>query len=393
MHLVSVNKLKSGDVVGRPVFTSDSDMLIAAGQELSRPMIQNLVRRGFTYVYIQDGVADDIAPSQVVADTVRRMTSVEVGQAFRTVQNSPAFKAVKLETVEKRFDTDPKLQDLFPLKTFRKQAMKLLDNVVHNNIRVFSALPVRSSDTALFQHSVDVALLCILVGREMRLVWQELQVLTTAAMLHDVGKALLAEARPSIRTLEGEELARAMEPHPEYAAALLAHADVETQLEQLLVRQHHERLDGAGYPARLRGEDQPPQNLKHQDAKRIHGLSMILAVVNHYDNLLSGQATGELVSPENAIKALVVQSGQAWNSHVVRALGNVIQLYPVGAQVRMLRSAGMRFDGWRGVVVRNNPEVKEKPIVLLTHNAMGAKMQPVVVNCAADKQAKLELLI
>ncbi len=393
MHLVSVNKLKPGDVVGKPVFTSASDMLLAAGQELSTPMIQNLVRRGFTYIYVQDGVADDIAPSQVVSDTLRRMVSTEISQAYQKVKNTPVYTAIKTETVQKRLENDPKLKDLFTVAAFRKQALHLLNNVVDNNIRVFSALPVRSDDTEQFQHAVDTALLCILVGRELHLGWQDLQVLTTAAMLHDIGKVLLLEARPSLRETKGEQLQKALESHPEYAASLLKHSDPDSSKEQIIVQQHHERLNGSGYPARLRGKDIAPLQISQYDTGTISGLSMVLAVVNHYDNLLSGKTNGTLHSPEDAIKQLVLEAGESWNSHVVRALGNIIQLYPIGAQVRVIRSGGMRFDGWRGVVVRNNPESGDKPIILLTHNAMGTKVQPVVVNCAADKAAKLELLI
>ena len=117
-----------------------------------------------------------------------------------------------------------------------------------------AAVDARDSHTA--GHSRRVQTLAMLLGRELGLSDAELEVLSNAALFHDVGKLAVPEAI----LLKPEKLGDldwvVVRRHPEEGARLIEHLGF---LEDALpaVRHHHERYDGTGYPDKLAGEDIP----------------------------------------------------------------------------------------------------------------------------------------
>ena len=119
--------------------------------------------------------------------------------------------------------------------------------------RLLERLAVK--DTSTREHTRRVAQLAVQVGQELGLRGERLRGLAVAALLHDVGKlqvpdSILRKAAP----LSAAEFA-VIKRHPGDGAALLDAHRRASQGEAPLVRGHHERLDGSGYPDGLRGDE------------------------------------------------------------------------------------------------------------------------------------------
>jgi len=124
--------------------------------------------------------------------------------------------------------------------------------------RLVDALFERACETddAFLEHSQSVADISVRVGRELRLSEQELELLELAAIVHDLGKLCVP---PEIITkpgaLDADEWT-AMRNHPAAGADLLEPCDAPSEVIEI-VRSHHERWDGAGYPDGLKGHEIP----------------------------------------------------------------------------------------------------------------------------------------
>jgi HD-GYP domain-containing protein (c-di-GMP phosphodiesterase class II) len=171
-----------------------------------------------------------------------------------------------------------------------------------------------SKDTSTREHTRRVAQLAVEVGQELGLRGSRLRGLAVAALLHDVGKlqvpdSILAKAGP----LTPAEFA-VIKRHPGDGAALLTHIggfDVETPL----VRGHHERLDGSGYPDGLRGSQ----------------LSLevrILGVCDVYDALTSERVYRHSMARSQALSILEQGRGAVFDASVLDALSRVIGVAP-----------------------------------------------------------------
>jgi hypothetical protein len=148
---------------------------------------------------------------------------------------------------------------------------------------------------ASYVHSVNTCIYAMLLGRELRLDDGELRDLGLAALLHDVGKLrvpLDTLDKPS--ALNSEEWAT-VRSHPTWSESLLAEAGLS---ERILagIRQHHERLDGSGYPLGLQGSE-------------IGKVARIVALADSYDAMTSARSYHLPVAPLDALMTMYLEVG------------------------------------------------------------------------------------
>jgi len=167
-----------------------------------------------------------------------------------------------------------------------------------------AALEARDRPTG--GHSARVAALAVRVGKAMGLGEEELLTLYSAAWLHDVGKIGISDDllhKPG--GLSEEELGR-MRLHSVIGMRILERVEG-LQEAALLIRHHHERLDGAGYPDGLAGESIPLG-------------SRIIAVCEVFDILTSGVPWRAVLEPEAAVAELCRCAGTQFDPGVVAVL-------------------------------------------------------------------------
>lgn len=82
MHVVRVDNLKPGDVLGRTLYNDRRDLVLAAGYRFDRTLIRMLRDRKYTYVYVWDGVADDLSSHDVISEALTIAAKKSVGDAL-----------------------------------------------------------------------------------------------------------------------------------------------------------------------------------------------------------------------------------------------------------------------------------------------------------------------
>ncbi|MFA6314052.1 MAG: HD domain-containing phosphohydrolase [Sterolibacterium sp.] len=180
---------------------------------------------------------------------------------------------------------------------------KLKDGFL-NSVRVFSGLiEMRSGN--LGGHARRVAELAREIAGGMGLDEKDTQEIVLAGLLHDIGKLGLADevlAKPTDKLTQAER--NLLVKHPAKGQAVLL-AIEPLRGAALLIRHHHERWDGNGFPDGLRGDAIPPG-------------ARILAVANDYDGLLSGALLTRKYPPEEARAYLAANSGKRYDARVVK---------------------------------------------------------------------------
>lgn len=174
------------------------------------------------------------------------------------------------------------------------------------------ALMVRleDKDTSTEQHTRRVALLAVRVGEELALPAATLRDLAVGGLLHDIGKlSVPVEILRKPGRLEDHEFA-AITCHPGAGVRLLRELGGFPPAVLRLVAEHHERLDGSGYPAGL-------------GADRLGIGSRVLAVCDVYDALVSDRVYREAWSPQRALALLREEAGTGFDPACVEALARV----------------------------------------------------------------------
>jgi HD-GYP domain-containing protein (c-di-GMP phosphodiesterase class II) len=174
-------------------------------------------------------------------------------------------------------------------------------------------------------HVRRVVAYSLLLGAEMQLGRDELKDLWLAATLHDIGKIAMPDrvlSKPSPLDREEVEL---MKRHPVDGAAIVSHLSNPAVLEG--VRNHHERVDGKGYPDGLAGDGLP-------------AVARIIAVADSYDAMTTSRPYRVGLPPEKAAQEILASAGTQLSASVVEVFRNLYESgrFNVEAGEEVLRS-------------------------------------------------------
>ena len=181
---------------------------------------------------------------------------------------------------------------------------------------------IRRHDATTFQHSVNVCLLSLALGRVAGLDEPELRLLGTGALLHDIGRVLLDEvALRKQGSLTNKEWAQVRLHPQEGAQAIMAASGAGQAIAALVALEHHFRLDGTGYPDLGRAAP--------------HMFSRIVAIADTYDAVTSHRPHRPARTPAEALGVLLADAGTAFDGDLVRAFIQVMGTYPPGSLLRL----------------------------------------------------------
>ncbi|MBI5603908.1 MAG: HD-GYP domain-containing protein [Deltaproteobacteria bacterium] len=223
-----------------------------------------------------------------------------------------------------------------------------------NALLCLSGLNTRDEYTAV--HSINVCILAVAFGRELKLVLGDLQKLGLGGLLHDVGKIKIPLEilnKPGRLTDSEFEI---MKNHVLLGQDLLEKQGGFPSESIDVVLQHHERFNGEGYPFGLK-------------SSQITLFGGIAAIVDVYDAITSDRIYRSSMPPHEAIKKLYEWSSALFDRPLVEHFIKTIGIYPVGSQVEINHSD-------IGVVVSNRHEDVLRPCVLLVLDNQNQKYRP-----------------
>ena len=238
---------------------------------------------------------------------------------------------------------------------------------------VLALTDLAGADAYTLQHSIDVTVLGLVLGRRVFNLFgwpnyrgeriftgvdERLTSLGVGLLLHDIGKLVVPSAVLQKKgPLDADEW-ELMRQHPEAGVELLPGHAI-SPLAKSVVRSHHERWDGGGYPEGRRGS-------------RIAQSARIASVADVYDAVTSARPYRDAAPAEAGYQVIVDGAGTAFDPEVVTAFRKVVAPYPAGTEVAFA-------DGSRGIVAVVPVDAPDQPTVRITHAAGGMPVEPVDV--------------
>lgn len=192
-------------------------------------------------------------------------------------------------------------------------------------------------------HAVNVAVLALLLGRALGMGDQALKDLGVAALLHDMGKtqlpAHLAEPGALLTSADMQRYHGHVGLSVELGERMKLCSDI-----LIALAQHHEMVDGSGFPLHLCGDD-------------ISRYGQILALVNRYDRLCDPLHGAQALTPHEAISRLFAVQSDCFDATVLKTFIRMMGVYPPGSLVQLV-------DGRFALVVLVDAERPLRPLVL-----------------------------
>jgi putative nucleotidyltransferase with HDIG domain len=278
-----------------------------------------------------------------IADPTERTTSFdeEINRASKLY-----FQAKKLQ---KKAFADVRAGRKVNCKEMENVADAFMDSVFKNQDALTCMTRIREKDAYLLEHSVNVSILITILAKHMRLDKDIIHQLATGALLHDIGKIKIDDKvlnKPG--KLTPQEM-KAMQQHVVFSKEILQDADGISDISIDIASNHHERLDGKGYPQGLKGDE-------------ISQYARMITIVDAYDAMTANRCYKDGMNPITAFKRLMKEVNVSFDQKLVSLLIQAIGVHPVGTLVQ-LKSEKL------AIVTQTNFTEPLKPVVKVFYHA------------------------
>ncbi len=222
-------------------------------------------------------------------------------------------------------------------------AESFVDSIFINSDALLCMTRIREKGAYLFEHSVNVSVIISVFAKYLKMDRAVICELATGAFLHDVGKIFVPSKvlnKPGKLTTEEYDI---IKTHVKKGVTIVNNSNDFSRRSIELINQHHERLDGTGYPQQLSGDD-------------INQFGRMIAIVDVYDALTAKRCYKDEILSTAAFNILIKESqtglDQALVQHFIKSIG----IHPVGTLI-LLKSSKLAF------VLKSNSQQPLKPIV------------------------------
>ena len=316
--LVSTRVLSSGMRIDQEIKDGTGRTLIERGVLLDDFQIEYLKTRGVGSIYVSEGQPDpdelNLQIPQYTRDLIEKSRKPDKPKA----KLSESVKKQVGEGVQKLFD-DPSAENF--TESSANIAGQLMDSVLADDAVAIDLGMLRVSDDYTFRHSVDVSAMAIIIGKACGFSQDELREIAVAGLLHDVGKAKIpAEILNKPGRLEQNEF-EYMKQHSLFGFQILKEKNMYSEGILKGVLQHHEKLNGKGYPMGVSGN-------------QIHKYARVIAVADVFDALVNKRVYKEPFPMGEALEMVISMTRELDIDIMEKFLHSVI-LYPVDSIVTL----------------------------------------------------------
>ncbi|WP_276201942.1 HD-GYP domain-containing protein [Aestuariibacter salexigens] len=325
---ISLDELKPGMYVHSIAEQRGNIQITSRGKVTSSKVIAQMRKKGIVAVVIDPSKAftpepeeSTLAEAAVPQQDVSKPASGSANVAFEDELRRATVLHGKGKSLQKRILKS--LSKGLPIdisvpKEFTKQ---LVGSIDRNPNALMCMTQIREKDSYLFEHSLNVAVLLANFGRHLGMQQSEILELAYAGFLHDIGKIKIPDEilhKPGRLT---EEEMDVMRKHVEFGLDALREMGIPEHIIKT-VGEHHERLDGLGYPL----------GAKEQD---ITTWGRMIAIVDTYDAITADRCYKPGMPSQRALQILMKDAPVKYDKTLVEQFVRCVGIYPVGTLVKL----------------------------------------------------------
>lgn len=320
-------------VAAKNVRSADGRLLVTADTALSEAMVANIQKSGLGSIYVWNPLFQNIEVPDVVAEDSRLKCEMALQKTVA------AYKKTKVLDVT---GIKPLLRDL-------------VSEVIRNRASMIHQLDMRTYHDYLYAHSVNTCILSLLIAVNMGYPEGKLQDLALGTLFHDMGMMMLPDSLLlKMGNLSPEESAL-VQQHPEQGFNILRTSQDIPITATHIAFQHHERIDGKGYPRNLA-------------ADKILEYARVVAVADTFDALVSDRPYRKGMIPHEAYEVMMLLGDTYVDREILQLFLTHVAVYPIGSVVQL-------DNGQYGVVTQVLPKMQVRPCLRLLTDQQGKLLE------------------
>jgi HD-GYP domain-containing protein (c-di-GMP phosphodiesterase class II) len=344
-EMIDVTDLPIGSKLDYSIYDIDKNLLLNNDIIVTETIVNGLLRRGITTVIMRYDEAVSPAPPEVQQETGKLKEKPDK-LFYNSLDESDSPANVSRETREAALNSLESILHIvaenepFNICELQDSCECIINEIVSGDIVHPSIVDLYLTDSSIGHHSVNVivtfAHICSALGMEPG----DVKEYALAAVLHDIGRVILKKVtlidgkyesvkgraiKEKLSQLKKQKGVEIDKLHAEVAYKYLRNIGGIPDVVLNAVRNHHERIDGKGFPRGLMGNE-------------ITEMEQVLAIADYYEVITWNQSNEMKAGQAQAIKNIIQQSGRMADCQIIAAFLNSIGHFPPGSWVELSSS-------------------------------------------------------
>ncbi len=363
---VSAADLMIGDTLPWTVYDATGRLLMESGHVIStQSRLNSIIASGYRLDELPKE-AEEITPAPVTSDLPSPIVyakdtnpfneleemCLELEQAFGGIIGEGSFKEGRLE--RRLYESSSQIQGLIKL----------------NGDALLGSIHLSNKFDYSIKHPLHVAIISSIIADALELPQDVQLAMIGAAITANIAMSSYQDSLQEHKgPLTAEQEARVKE-HPRESYNLLKAAGITNPLWLDIVLQHHEKIDGSGYPEGLRGD-------------QICLEAKIVGLADIYSAMISGRAYRPALTPQRSLKQLFMQRGSFFDESLTNIFLSELGVHPPGSTVELA-------NGEMGVVIKRKAAESSKPVVSSIRDRFGTRFMHPVMRDTGDKRYSIK---
>lgn len=318
MFSLSIDQVQGGMKLAKPVFSLTGTLLLEKDNLLDDRTISALRNAGAKRLWVTDEGSQflkELGPQKFFQDIVNELATLK-----------------EQVILGKSID----------VKVINEVAEELTEQMMVNEAPFAEMVRMKATEESVLEHMVDVAILSIIIAKSLGMDKIDMRFLSFGALVHDIGQLLVPkEILYKQNQLTDAEL-RIIRKHPQFGYDVLKNTNGVNKHALHITLQHHERLDGSGYPKGIKD-------------KEIAYFSKIVAIADIYTAIIREKGYRQKLPIYEAGELLWAQAGLTLDKSLTYAFLNSVVAFPLRSTVKL-------NNGKVGRVIAQNADFPVRPV-------------------------------
>lgn len=323
MRRIKTEQIRGHEILAKDIYSDGGVVLISEGTILKKDYVEKLLELKITDVFVEDEISKEIQIQDITEEKIREQCSGKLEETLERLSFASGDERRELSRV----------------------ATEVMEGVLLQDEVIYTISNVRNHSKSLYEHSLSVAALAILIAVRAGYTQAETKEIAMGALLHDIGFTNVKEKYQGLILSEQEEkVQKEIKRHVVYGYIEVEQQEWVPSVSREIILYHHERLDRSGYPFHMSGDKIKPQ-------------VRLVAICDAFDNMVYGNLEKRKKVHE-ALDEIMKNTGIKYDAELVNIFLGSVATYPTGSMVSL-------NTGKNAIVLRQNADNPTRPVVRL----------------------------
>lgn len=331
MRIISVDSIKGNECLAKDIVYNNDIVLMTAGTIVKKDYVSRLKALNIEYIYVEDEIGQGIDLEESLEYQIKEQCQ----------------EAVMEILTKYSYQTENELEEIITV------ADEIINDILKQPDVMYNLSSIRNKNEGTYSHSLNVCALSVILAFKLKLPKKRVREIAIGCLLHDIGFTYIPIDYNNKKMEDfTEKEQKELKKHVIYGYSAVEKMKWLSSTSKDIILNHHERMDGSGYPFHLTGD-------------KIRIGSRIAAVCDEFDSRVYGNLVPKL-KVHDAIDLIVSQAESKFDLEVVKAFVASVAAYPIGALV-------LTNENEIGIVLRQNPKCPTRPVIRIIQDASGNK--------------------